>query len=93
MERRRIASVDAVRVRIGVAYLIICWYCWAMSSQRIGRVSAGISHRYASGSPTTGRHSFTLEVIRLPINGLVGSNRGLDRVIAVRSVHGGRASR
>lgn len=43
VKRRRIASVDAVRVRIAVAYLIIWSYCWAMSSQRIGRVSAGAS--------------------------------------------------
>jgi hypothetical protein len=42
-EAPQIASVDAVRVRIAVAYLIIWSYCWAMSSQRIGRVSAGVS--------------------------------------------------
>lgn len=33
------------------------------------------------------------EDIRLPINGLVWSNKGFDRVIAVRSAHEGRASR
>ncbi|CAL9595081.1 hypothetical protein SUDANB6_05338 [Streptomyces sp. enrichment culture] len=62
MKRRRIASVDAVRVRVAVAYLIIRSYCWAMSSQRIGRVSAGVSRGWASGSPATGRYSFTLLV-------------------------------
>jgi hypothetical protein len=41
VKRRRIASVEAVPVRIAVAYLIIWSYCWAISSQRIGRVSAG----------------------------------------------------
>ena len=38
---RRIASVDAVPVRIAVAYLIIWSYCSAMMSHWIGRVSAG----------------------------------------------------
>jgi hypothetical protein len=33
------------------------------------------------------------DVIRLPINGLVWSSKGLDRVIAVRSAHERRASR
>ena len=43
VNRRRIASVEAVPVRIAVAYLIIWSYCSAMRSQRIGRVSAGAS--------------------------------------------------
>jgi hypothetical protein len=51
MNRRRIASVDAVRVRIAVAYLIIRSYCSAIRSQRIGRVSAGRSPGYALRSP------------------------------------------
>jgi hypothetical protein len=37
VNRRRIASVEAVPVRIAVAYLIIWSYCSAMMSQRIAR--------------------------------------------------------
>ena len=55
MNRRRIASVDAVPVRKAVAYLIIWSYCSAMRSQRIGRVNAGASSGQASGSPVAGR--------------------------------------
>ena len=39
--RRRYLTVEAVPVRIAVAYLIIWSYCSATMSQRIGRVSAG----------------------------------------------------
>ncbi len=41
--RGRIASAEAVPVRIAVAYLIIWSYCSATTSPRIGRVSAGAS--------------------------------------------------
>jgi hypothetical protein len=43
VNRRRIASVEAVRARIAVAYLIIWSYCSATMSHRIGRVNAGVS--------------------------------------------------
>lgn len=43
LNRRRIASAEAVPERIAVAYLIIWSYCSAMMSQRIGRGSAGTS--------------------------------------------------
>jgi hypothetical protein len=43
VNRRRIASVEAVPFRIAVAYLIIWSYCSAMMSHRIGRVRAGAS--------------------------------------------------
>ena len=53
VKRRRIASVDAVPVRIAVAYLIIWSYCWAIRSHRIGRVKAGPSSGYLSRAVTT----------------------------------------
>jgi len=37
VNRRRIASVEAVPVRIAVAYLIIWSYCSAMMSHRMAR--------------------------------------------------------
>jgi hypothetical protein len=52
VNRRRIASVDAVPVRITVAYLIIWSYCSATRSQRIARhIIAGASPGQADGSP------------------------------------------
>jgi hypothetical protein len=43
VNRRRIASVEAVPDRMAVAYLIIWSYCCLITSQRIGRVMAGAS--------------------------------------------------
>src|SRR4051812_30217257 len=60
MKRRRIASVDAVPVRMAVAYLSIWSYCSAIFAQLIGRVIAGFSPGHRSASPAAGRYSFTL---------------------------------
>ena len=43
VNRRRIASVEAVPDRIAVAYLIIWSYCSAIRSHRISLVGAGVS--------------------------------------------------
>jgi hypothetical protein len=64
MNRRRIASVEAVPTRMAVAYLTIWSYCSAIRSQRIGRVSAGTRPGQASGSAAAGRYSLAV-LIRL----------------------------
>ena len=45
MNRRRIASVEAVPARIAVAYLSIWSYCSAIFVQLIGLVIAGFTTR------------------------------------------------
>jgi hypothetical protein len=60
VNRRKMASVEAVPVRIAVAYLIMESYWAATRSQRIGRVSAGSSRGQAPGSPAAGRYSRVL---------------------------------
>jgi hypothetical protein len=49
--RRKMASVEAVSVRMAVAYLIIWSYWDATRAQRIGRVSAVSSRGQAPASP------------------------------------------
>src|SRR6266536_5030559 len=91
MNRRRIASVEAVPTRMAVAYLIIWSYWCSIRSQRIGRVSAGARPGQASGSPVAGRY-ILMVLIRL-IRGsrskpssLVMPNPISDKAVAVHVV-------